>query len=119
MRIRWFSNLSVGRKIGLVILLFSLGTILQTVLSTRDILGLARNAEVIFKTLPPGAGQETARQALEASQATAHAAVVGTAIGLPVTLIVCIFFGWLMANGVLGAIRTFQQSLTQVAQGDL
>ncbi|MBP1625806.1 MAG: chemotaxis protein [Holophagaceae bacterium] len=120
MKLKWFSNLSVAKKIALVLTLFSIGCTMNSVLSTRDILSQAAQAETLYKLLPAElAAQAGARQALEAAQATAHTAVIAISLGLPVTLVICIFFGWLMAQGILGPIKTFRKTLEEVAQGNL
>nr|WP_320133910.1 methyl-accepting chemotaxis protein [uncultured Holophaga sp.] len=120
MKIQWFSNLSVGRKIALVVGLFTLGSLIQSSLSIRDLLSVTHDAERVLALMPPGSpALEQGRAIVAHSEAVRHTAVVGTAIGQPVTLIVCFFFAWLMSDGVLKAIRGFRQALGRLSQGDL
>ncbi|WP_005036796.1 methyl-accepting chemotaxis protein [Holophaga foetida] len=122
MKIRWFSNLSVGRKIGLVVLLFVIGTFLGTGLSLKDAYREQKRLENVYGILAPGAEREALRKAgeiLEEGRQATRATLVGNVAGAAVTFSICIFFAYLLASGVQGALNAFQKTLGVVAQGDL
>jgi len=122
MKIRWFSNLSVGRKIGLVVLLFSVGTIMGTSLSIKDVYLEQERVEKVFQILAPAAGGQAVQQAketVEAGRAATHMTLVANSIGSVITFSICFFFAYLLASGVKGSMKSFQKTLGEVAQGDL